>query len=802
MMQVGPNPLEMLLMVLLGGGFGLPSGIPPTAEDPLTQKIAPAECLYYMSWAGSGTPDATTGNHTEKMLAEPEVQKFLNRAGESFFAAMGQGPQDPDARESLDAIQKALKLIRGKPGSFYISNVQINGNAPPKITGGGALRIGEDGPALQQLLVRLQDKAAADKIKQVQIGTRTFHQLIQDKDTPAMTWGLAGSYFVFGIGDGAVEDLMQRARGQEPTWLTAAKAKRAVPRVASVTYVNVRKIIELAVGASGEAEAKRIVSTLGLDQVGTVAVVNGLDEKGCVMRASLDLEGAPTGIFSMLDAQPLSAADLKQVSASSPATIAFKLDPAKLYDLWIDLATKIDPNSAQRMLGGMQQMEQQIGLRIRQDLLGSLGDTWRISAQSGPAGLMTGWTIAVKVRDRQKLEKVQDTLTTMAKAALQRQGPGGPTLQSRQIGGHTVYTVSFAQPGVPAAPSWCITNDEFILAVTPQLLEPLLSGKAPGESLAQNVDVKKLFQMNSRTLAFAYVDTQQVARTLLPFAQSGLQMAVGQQRGVPPLTTDGLPSQESIVPHLQPTLFAIQRTTTGVEFSSNQTLPGGNVGASAPVMVALLLPAVQASREAARRMQGSNNLKQIGLAMHNFHDTYRKFPAGYSADAEGKPLLSWRVHVLPFIEHQALYEQFHLDEAWDSPHNKTLIAQMPNVYRCPNSKAEPGMTNYVGVGGKDGVFVRPKAGDRLGIGIAEITDGTSNTIMTAEVPDESAVIWTKPADFSPNLEVPTKGLTGLRKGGFQVGFADGSVRFIAETVDAVVLRALFTKSGREMVQVP
>ena len=95
--------------------------------------------------------------------------------------------------------------------------------------------------------------------------------------------------------------------------------------------------------------------------------------------------------------------------------------------------------------------------------------------------------------------------------------------------------------------------------------------------------------------------------------------------------------------------------------------------------VASLLPAVSAAREAARRAAGSNNLKQIGLAMHNFHESYGGFPAAYSGDKTGKPLLSWRVHILPFVEGEALYRQFKLDEPWDSPHNKKLIARMPAV---------------------------------------------------------------------------------------------------------------------------
>ena len=100
-----------------------------------------------------------------------------------------------------------------------------------------------------------------------------------------------------------------------------------------------------------------------------------------------------------------------------------------------------------------------------------------------------------------------------------------------------------------------------------------------------------------------------------------------------------------------------------------------------PVMLALLLPAVQAAREAARRAQCTNNLKQIGLAMHNYASANGAFPPAAIYDANGKPLLSWRVLILPYLEQDSLYKQFHLAEPWDSPHNKrTLLAQVPPLF--------------------------------------------------------------------------------------------------------------------------
>ncbi len=217
-----------------------------------------------------------------------------------------------------------------------------------------------------------------------------------------------------------------------------------------------------------------------------------------------------------------------------------------------------------------------------------------------------------------------------------------------------------------------------------------------------------------------------------------------------------------------------------------------------------MFPAVGQARVAARRTQSRNNLKQIGLAMHNFHDVNLAFPASYSVDKNDKPLLSWRVYVLPYIDQAALYNQFHLDEPWDSDHNKKLIARMPRVYRSPKSKADPGKTVYLGNAAEKGVFgppkdVGPNKQKCLGARIRDITDGTSNTMMVVEASDDQAVIWTKPDDFEPDKKNPMKGLVGLYDGGFNAALCDGSVRFISERVKPTLLRALFTMNGEEVL---
>lgn len=222
--------------------------------------------------------------------------------------------------------------------------------------------------------------------------------------------------------------------------------------------------------------------------------------------------------------------------------------------------------------------------------------------------------------------------------------------------------------------------------------------------------------------------------------------------------------------------------------------------AVAGVLVALLLPAVQAAREAARRNQSMNNMKQLMLSLLNYESANRTYPAYANFDAEGKPLLSWRVHILPYLEQQALYQQFHLDEPWDSDHNKKLIAKMPPVFLDPSSKlaATEGKSSYLGVKGEGYLF----DGSEKGKSMRELTDGTSNSIALVSVDDDNAAIWTKPGDWEPDAEDIMKAFDGPRPGIFLAGFCDGSVKAISTAIDPTMLKALLTINGGEVVNNP
>jgi hypothetical protein len=237
------------------------------------------------------------------------------------------------------------------------------------------------------------------------------------------------------------------------------------------------------------------------------------------------------------------------------------------------------------------------------------------------------------------------------------------------------------------------------------------------------------------------------------------------------------------------------RCSTGQLDGSKTAYAGIAWGLILLALAAVLTPTVYAAREAARVTQCKCNLKQLGLAFHNYHDAHKAFPPAAICDQNGSPLLSWRVAILPFSEERDLYDQFHLDEPWDSPHNLPLADSMPPQFRCPSDmRSKPNAASYAVVEGS-GTYFQPGAA----VGIKDVKDGSSVTIMAAEVSGNKAP-WTKPDNvvFDEGFDGQAEFSSG-HPGGWQALMGDGTVRFIRREVPARTIRALFTIAGREIV---
>ncbi len=250
------------------------------------------------------------------------------------------------------------------------------------------------------------------------------------------------------------------------------------------------------------------------------------------------------------------------------------------------------------------------------------------------------------------------------------------------------------------------------------------------------------------------------------------------------------------------------------------------------VLIALLLPAVQAAREAARRVSCTSNLKQIGLALHGYHDVHNTFPSGgwiavFNQPQTNNMNIGWSAVVLPWLEQRPLYDSLNLSFTYNHATNSTAVYTVLNIYLCPS---EPRQTNwnkapgdayssadadYGGIYGPRGLVSptdanNPPRGAMLfnqPISLPQIIDGSAQTIIVGEAPEAINAMWASghnlfdqafPINSRPAVELGEE-LTSQHSGGVNVLHADGSVHFLKNSIAPAPLSALLTRAQGEVI---
>ncbi len=250
------------------------------------------------------------------------------------------------------------------------------------------------------------------------------------------------------------------------------------------------------------------------------------------------------------------------------------------------------------------------------------------------------------------------------------------------------------------------------------------------------------------------------------------------------------------------------------------------------VLVALLLPAVQAARESARRLGCINNLKQLGLGLHGYHDVYGTFPAGGWIALPTQPATArmnsgWSASVLPWVEQKPLYSSLNLCLPYNSAQNSTASMTVLKVYLCPSEprssdwNTAPGDVfpsadaDYGGMYGPRGIGPPPSNNNpprgsflfNQNISLAQVRDGSTQTIFLGEAPEAIHALWASghnifdqsaPINARPKFEYGEE-LTSQHPGGVNAVFGDGSVHFLKNSLNVNVLGALCTRAGSEVV---
>ncbi len=806
-----------VLWLMMLTGVGVPLGVPPLPDDPMLARIAPEECLLYFSSAGVARPDIKSANQTEKLFAEPEVQRMAAGIEKLIRTQLQQAAnrQNPAAMVLTEQAPTLVKALLTRPLAVYVADVkfvpgalpeirtgarQTVGNitvheasghgAPPEIRAGAVVNLGEDANNVKAALEHCLAVLVPGKAEDIMLAGTTFHKIGSRPGHPELTWGVKEHYLFFATGSGELEALLQRSHGSAPAWLTALRRDLAVERTSTVGMLNARALID-GLAPLGGPDLPRILDAIGLGCVDRVAGVSGLDKEGFVSRSLVSFHGEPRGLLRLADQKPLTTADLDLIPRDATFALAWKLDPEKARATvldFVDVAEKIKPNAKEERKPKLTEAQRD----FLEEVVKALGDSWCVFDSPGGGGMFAGVTAVASLKDSQAAARAQEKFLRLAASAFEGvpNARHRPRIQHFNFAHKTIYVFEAQEKGFPLAPAWCLTDKHLIVAAYPEAIKAFLSRGHSFRPLTSVPEVATALGGEGQAIKLFYTDTPRIFDLVYPLLPVIFHNVATELRldgiDVPP---DLLPSAASIRRHLRPSVATVRRTPAGLEMVSRGTIPGTSAFGTGAVAAGLMVPAVQKVREASGRMQSSNNLKQIAVAMHNYSFTYGSFPPAYRAAKDERRLLSWRVLILPYIGQETLYGEFHLDEPWDSPHNKKLIERMPMTYRSPASAAGPGMTNYLTVRGPNTAF----PGDK-GVKIAEITDGTSNTIAVVEVPDARAVVWTRPDDFVFDERNALSGLLGLRPGGFLAAFCDGSVRFVSGTVDPKALRNAFIRN--------
>lgn len=807
MIGIGAAELGVLLL-LATGGLGAPLVGVPLAPDATLQRAAPAECLFYVGTGGTAAADPKSKNQIEQLMAEPEVADFVGELTRLSEEALKRLPAGNEKEKMLArTLPVVATTLLSRPAMLYLAKVDL----PPQPPSGNAALVvnaGDSTAAFVEALEELEKLYVAElppnmAVEPREVGEAKLRKLPTPPGAPPVSWGVRGTYVFLAVGDGEAEALVERLSGQgeTPAWLARLHADLDIPRVSAAAYLHLAGVLKTVdplidqFGGQLPISPRKVIDALGLDHLEYVALGSGLNETVSVSKVVVAHDGEAEGLLDLLDAEPLTTDDLAGIPQSADVAVVGRLDLGAVFDAGLKIAGEIEPRAADQARAALDEMQRQLGLSLRDDLLAGLGDTWTVynSADDGGA-IFTGLCATIGVRDRAKLEKILGLALRVAEAQRNDERPEF-AVRSSKVGDDVIHYVQFLREPVPFAPAWCLTDEELIVAITPQMVRAHLTRPDDAPSLADVPEVAAALKSGDVT-SLTYSDVRFGLQLLYSYASLGVTMGAAALEKETGVRADlaKFPSFAAISRHLRPTIGVTRRTKktwTAETYATGPSIGPGTV-AGAGVVAALVLPAVQQARAVARETTAKNSLRQLYLGFVTHADAVQGgwYPQNIR-DENGKPLLSWRVAVLPYVDQQALYERFRLDEPWDSAHNRPLIAAMPGVFahaHYPQVNAE-GKTLMQIPTGKGAMYTGKNRPGRQDVDVHEIPS-TQLACLVLTKP-EFAVEWTKPDDVALDVENPTAKLLVERGGGFTTLRYDGSVQMLAPPFDPDMLRQMF-----------
>ena len=764
--------------------------------EPVVQYVAPEKCLFYSGWNPTIQSNPDSENRTEKWLADPEVKSFLDDMAQRIpMMLLSNAAPDLEKIRTLAPLLKSFgKSICRKSGCLFIEDLEIDPkNARFNFTGTLMVEQGPEGPDNVRTIAKLLEAQPSAKARGFFESKRESSQLVV---------GMLGKYLVVSIGKDPVSELTARGRAKSvPSWLQKTLARgQGLKYQNNFVYLDVTSVKRVVSRTAGPG-AGLVTGIIGLNEVQSIEWLHGLNQTETVSTMLIRSNAPPEGVLGLLNTATLSRDQLSTANEDAIYSLTAAVDPASVYQFMLSIEPIIAgrPGALKSELNGF---KAQFGFDLMEGLWNQLGPTWTLYNNQRD-GLVGGLVLTTEVKDADKLN---ESLRKFIEMFLLSSGSNDAQILEKTVGKFKIYSLKVPRE-FACYPSVCIADKRAYLSLFPQAIETAIT--RPTETpLVNDTLWKTLNPKNEKLTAALVVNERQLIATGYPFLQ--MMQAINHEfTGWSNKNLQSIvhaidaPPTEVMMRHADQMKAALKVTDSGLELELRQTFPDPE---PAMLTAAVALTAATAINDmpmsGARLVDSRNNLRQIALATLNYEATFRRFPSDLpTLDAEAAdntPKLSWRVHILPFIEQNNLYEQFRQDEPWDSPHNKKLLGKMPDVFRSPASRANKGMTRYRGVGGENGIFAQKRRGK---VSFGSITDGSSNTILVLECPDEMAVPWTKPDTGLDYDKVKLSQLLTTYGSGVNAAFCDGSTRMIPKDCSQKDLSSLMQMNEGNIVSI-
>jgi hypothetical protein len=331
---------SLLLAALVSAGPGLPLGMPPAKENPAMAKVAPNECIAYLSWAGSAVPNPESTNRTEQLLAEPDVQQFVDDL-EKFITDLflkEAARNGPEAEKMAKLATAWGRKLLARPGAAFVSKLEL-GDRGFEVDAGLVVDLGDEAD-------KFKATASAELVKMLiafdvpiemsEADGFTMAKIQLEEGAPPITFGVKDSLLIVAVGPDAAKGILQRLSTDPPAWLTDLRKQLPIERASLVAYADAQKIFEvgklLLFRGELDAGSQAVLHALGLNNLSSVSAVSGFDQRDFVTRVRARFDGKAFGLLSAANAKPLSADDLSSIPQDATFAIATRLDVGATLD--------------------------------------------------------------------------------------------------------------------------------------------------------------------------------------------------------------------------------------------------------------------------------------------------------------------------------------------------------------------------------------------------------------------------------------------------------------------------------------